>query len=130
MAVSVRREADSPSVKIATSCLDCGGIASRRGRCDSCNAKREQERGSSTQRGYGAEWRKLRRILLNKQPTCQVPTGEKGVFDNGVPWQVVCGRRTEEIDHITSKAQGGTDDRSNLRAVCRFHNRSKGSKVA
>lgn len=117
--------------RILTACLDCGAI-SEKSRCPSCRRKRERERGSSTQRGYGAEWRKLRARILREEPTCQYAWQTKTA---GV-WVVQrydlhrCLGPSEEVDHITPKAMGGTDDRSNLRAVCRFHNRSKGSKVA
>lgn len=116
--------------RIAVPCLDCGKIADKRSRCDACNRKRERERGSSTARGYGAEWRRIRIRILRRDPTCRVPTGVGGYFDNGVPWQQVCGAPSKEVDHVTPKVLGGTDDYDNLRAVCRFHNRSKGARVA
>ena len=58
---------------------------------------------SSHQRGYGAAWRRLREVVLSEEPVCRI-----------------CGERASVIcDHITPKAEGGTDDRGNLEGVCR-----------
>jgi 5-methylcytosine-specific restriction endonuclease McrA len=40
----------------------------------------------------------------------------------------ICGGRAEEIDHVKPIAKGGIHILSNLRPICRFCNRSKGSK--
>lgn len=65
-------------------------------------------RGSRHERGYGTEWDKLRLLILERDHhLCQCP-------------QCLSTSRTRlatEVDHITSKAKGGTDDPSNLRAV-------------
>ena len=34
------------------------------------------------------------------------------------------------VDHITPKAQGGTDDESNLEAICREHHTRKTGREA
>lgn len=57
---------------------------------------------SSTSRGYGAHWQKLRLHILAKEPICSV-----------------CGRMpSQHVDHITPKAQGGGDEEENLRGIC------------
>lgn len=60
-------------------------------------------------RGYGKDWDKLRkRILERDNYLCQCPDclgGAKRV------------KVATEVDHIKPKAQGGTDDPANLRAV-------------
>lgn len=61
---------------------------------------------SSHQRGYGAAWQKLRRQVLDEEVMCRVClAASKNTLATAV-------------DHITPKAKGGTDDRSNLRAIC------------
>ena len=63
---------------------------------------------SSTQRGYGAAWRKLREHVFRRDSKlCQNCLKE--------------GRITEAtvVDHIKPKAIGGTDDMDNLQSLCR-----------
>lgn len=67
---------------------------------------------SATQRGYGAEWRAARgRVLAASGGRCAI-CGEPGA---------------NEVDHITPRHLGGTDDPKNLRAVHSVCHRSKSS---
>lgn len=76
-----------------------------------CEAHREREpkplswrttSGSSTSRGYGAAWRRLRKMIIARDPFC-----------------VLCGKHpTEHVDHIVPKASGGDDSEANLRGLC------------
>jgi len=52
-------------------------------------------------RGYGSEWERIRAAHLRVQPDC-----------------VQCGRPGSHVDHITPRAQGGTDDAANLQTLC------------
>lgn len=69
------------------------------------------EEGTTTERGYGAAWRKLRMMVLREHPFCQ--SGVVCDPDN-------TGRKAPSttVDHIKPKALGGTDDDSNLQALC------------
>lgn len=68
--------------------------------------------GSSTSRGYGAGWRRLRKRILARDPFC-----------------LCCGRNvSEHVDHIVSKAAGGTDDAANLRGICEPCHKRKTAK--
>lgn len=69
--------------------------------------RQDRERGSSNARGYGYHWRKLRAVVLAEEPLCRACLAR--------------GRTTpaEHVDHITPKAEGGTDERTNLQALCR-----------
>lgn len=65
------------------------------------------DRGTAHQRGYGKAWERLRKwVLIRDDYLCQPCKAD--------------GRLTQasQVDHITPKAQGGTDDESNLQAIC------------
>jgi 5-methylcytosine-specific restriction enzyme A len=98
---------------IATPCAVpyCPKLAEKRGRCTEHLRQYERNRGTASQRGYNAEWRRLRVVILTRDPVCRYERG--------------CLQRSTEVDHIVPKARGGTNERSNLRGMCRYHNRSR-----
>lgn len=62
-------------------------------------------RPSSSKRGYGAEWQRIRLRVLAEEPFCRV-----------------CGLKAKIVDHIDGNAANVA--RSNLQAMCqRCHNR-------
>lgn len=62
---------------------------------------------SRRSRGYGPEWDRLRkRILARDKHLCQ-PCLADGHLT-----------AAKQVDHVTPKAKGGTDDESNLQAIC------------
>ena len=64
-------------------------------------------RGSRHQRGYGWAWEQLRlRILARDEHLCQQCLRADRVTV------------ATQVDHITPKAAGGTDNEGNLEAVC------------
>jgi 5-methylcytosine-specific restriction protein A len=64
--------------------------------------RQDARRGSSTERGYDAEWRAIRDRYLADHPICER-----------------CGRRRATVvHHIVRKRDGGGDDPINLLAVC------------
>jgi 5-methylcytosine-specific restriction protein A len=66
----------------------------------------DRARGSARQRGYDAEWEKLRRQVLAERPVCEAPG---------------CGSTDRlNVDHIQSlrEAPHRRLDRSNLRVLC------------
>lgn len=62
---------------------------------------------SRHERGYGSSWDKLRKQVLTEEPMCRSCFEEHGVVTAAT-----------QVDHITPKAKGGTDARSNLRPIC------------
>lgn len=61
----------------------------------------------------GPAWTKTRaRILARDHDTCGY-----------------CGQHATHVDHIVAKANGGTDDDSNLISACASCNLAKGAKV-
>ena len=61
----------------------------------------------SSDRGYGAKWRKVRDLVLRSEPLCRTCSN--------------AGRLTAatEVDHIVPKSQGGDDQVANLQPICR-----------
>lgn len=60
-------------------------------------------------RGYGAEWQKLRVLVLKRDAgLCQCDECQGGKLRITV---------ANEVHHIIPKARGGTDDMSNLQSV-------------
>lgn len=57
-------------------------------------------RPTAAQRGYNAEWRRIRDMVLMQEPYCS------------------CGRPAAEVHHVIPLTQGGSHDLSNLRAIC------------
>lgn len=83
------------------------------GYCQSHQADRkagtfaDKRRGSRHQRGYGSRWDEIRKGILERDAgLCQV------CLRNG---QVT---PATQVDHITPKCAGGTDDDSNLQSIC------------
>ena len=83
----------------------CPGYAVRRGWCAYHARMHESEydkqRGSAAERGYDSTWRELRARFLHDNPYC-----------------VICGKPATDVHHILPRAAGGTDDWSNLEALC------------
>jgi len=68
----------------------------------------KKSRGTRHERGYGSAWTKLRESILQRDAgLCQACRKQ--------------GRLTpaRDVDHIIPKAEGGTDDESNLQSLCR-----------
>lgn len=86
---------------------------SQKGYCDnhadkrSGWSRREDRTGSTTERGYGHTWRKLRIQVLKRDNYLCVAHMAKG--------QLV---EATDVDHIVNKANGGTDDMDNLQSLC------------
>lgn len=92
----------------------CPNLAVRGGRYCEEHAgeawrKDSRERGTSSERGYGARWRNLRMMVLRAHPLCADPFGVHG--DRPVT--------AREVDHIIPKRDGGPDAFENLQALCR-----------
>lgn len=100
--------------------VGCGATIALPGFCErhkteSVGWNRTHQGKTSTERGYGSKWRKVReRVMLRDCGLCQICI-RAGVI-----------RSASEVDHITNKATaraaGWTeeqiDDETNLQAVC------------
>ena len=67
----------------------------------------EQKKGNRHARGYGAAWSRLRRRIMERDSMLCQPCKSAGRISGAT-----------QVDHIVSKAQGGTDDPDNLQAIC------------
>lgn len=90
----------------------CPGIV-RNGVCSTCGPLRkprmveyDSTRGTSAARGYGYRWRQLRENFILDHPLC-VECAALGLTVAAT-----------DVDHIVAKRNGGTDDESNLQALC------------
>ena len=62
---------------------------------------------SRHERGYGNAWDKLRKLVLQRDKhLCQPCLAKRRVTP------------ATQVDHITPKAKGGTDDLDNLQGIC------------
>lgn len=80
---------------------------------------RWQHTESRQQRGYGAEWQRIREAILERDMMlCQV------CLDLGllVP--------ATEVDHIVPKHKGGNDTLTNLQAICSPCHKTKTTREA
>ena len=80
--------------------------------------KPDAVRGNRHERGYGAAWEKLRAEVLKRDEGLCQPC----LFGQMRPTPAT------EVDHIVPKAQGGTDDPSNLQSICTSCHRAKTSR--
>jgi 5-methylcytosine-specific restriction endonuclease McrA len=58
-------------------------------------------RATTAERGYAGDWPKIRARHLAQFPDC-----------------TVCGDKANHVDHIASRARGGTDYEGNLQSLC------------
>lgn len=74
----------------------------------------DADRGSRHDRGYGSKWDRLRALVIKRDNgLCQECLRQGRVTAVGhKPFTAFC-------DHIIPKAEGGTDDESNLQTLCR-----------
>ncbi|WP_213778866.1 HNH endonuclease [Caballeronia sp. dw_276] len=91
----------------------CAALVDKPGFCDahqreSSGWQRDEHRGSRHERGYGSYWTRLRtRILTRDCGLCQPCLREQRVT------------KGDAVDHIVSRAEGGSDDENNLQAICK-----------
>ena len=97
----------------ARPCLTCGRITRAGSRCEPCRLqlvrRRSAARGTRQQQGYGNDWLRLSRQVVERDGgTCRY-----------------CGGPATTADHVIPKSRGGSDDPSNLVAACRSCNSAK-----
>lgn len=108
-------------------CLDCGRLTTNPSRCDehqrAWQARQDQRRGSASARGYDSTWRRnVRRALAT----------HRARFGNWCPGYQIQPHPSTDLtgDHITSLANGGTNEVTNIQILCRGCNSRKHSRPA
>ena len=84
-----------------------GGLCAVHARERAQRREVEAPRLTPAQRGYDARWRKRRAAFLREHPYCADPYQLHAAAVNST-----------DVDHIISKKEGGTDDDTNLQALC------------
>lgn len=88
----------------------CYKMASKHGKCEDHQPEPwlSSKGKTPTERGYGADWVKIRaKALLRDGHLCKI------CFKGGIITVAT------EVDHILNKAKGGTNSMSNLQSVCK-----------
>lgn len=70
----------------------------------------DTHRGSRHERGYGTEWDKARKRIMERDAGLCQECRRQGYVT-----------RAYAVDHIVCKAEGGADDDGNLEAICKPH---------
>ena len=90
----------------------CAGLV-RDGVCSACgplrrqsDAEHDKRRGTSAQRGYGGRWQRLRRMFLRANPLCAE------CANHGTTTAAT------DVHHMVARRDGGSDEWSNLQALC------------
>ncbi|MDO9235989.1 MAG: HNH endonuclease [Aquabacterium sp.] len=68
----------------------------------------DKQRGTRHERGYGSAWDKLRALILARDAGLCQPCSKKDRVS-----------LASAVDHRIPKAEGGTDEESNLQSICR-----------
>jgi 5-methylcytosine-specific restriction endonuclease McrA len=85
--------------------VDSGGRCAKHRREEQANG-RGWARGTTTERGYGTHWQKLRAVVLGEEPLCR-ECSRRGIVTPATL-----------VDHILPKASNGSDARENLQPLC------------
>ena len=73
-----------------------------------------REGRTTTERGYGHAWRKVRAKALKRDRGLCVHCYREGILTIAT-----------DVDHIVRKADGGTDSLGNLQSLCKAHHAQK-----
>ena len=83
------------------------GLCEKHQKTDNGWQQWQKRKGNTTQRGYGADWRKIRRRILERDHHLCQEHLKQGVITPG-----------NHVDHIVPKAQGGDNSDANLQTLC------------
>jgi 5-methylcytosine-specific restriction protein A len=83
-------------------CSDRGRAVPGKSRCAAHGGGAWARTSPASRSRYDAQWRQIRGRVLQENPRCQT-----------------CGETATDVHHVVAAADGGGDDRSNLRSVCR-----------
>ena len=72
----------------------------------------QSKRPTPDKLGYGSRWKRLRLMVLARNPMCQICKTKP----------------SEHVDHIVAKADGGDDSMKNLQGLCQSCHSRKTAK--
>jgi len=79
--------------------------------------KNQRDNGNRHMRGYGYRWEKKRKEILERDEFLCQQCKREGIFTDAT-----------HVDHIKAKANGGSDESSNLQSLCAPCHRKKTAK--
>lgn len=87
----------------------CRYLSKARGRCEQHQREAwETSKGKTAEeRGYGSAWKKIRKQALARDNFLCIPCERNGIYTPA-----------SEVDHVTPKSRGGTDELNNLQSIC------------
>jgi len=101
-------------------CLECGELSDG-SRCPKHRRARERARGSAAARGYGSQYRALRKLAIDAH------LQKYGAVCPGYGVAPHTATRAElSVDHIIPLADGGRNDPTNVQVICLTCNKRKG----
>ncbi|WP_448216278.1 HNH endonuclease [Endozoicomonas sp. 2B-B] len=86
---------------------DRSGYCEKHQKTDGTWQQWQKKKGNTTQRGYGADWRKIRKRILERDSYLCQSCMRKGILT-----------AANIVDHIKARAHGGDNSDSNLEAIC------------
>ncbi|MGJ8680505.1 HNH endonuclease [Paraglaciecola sp.] len=103
----------------AASCPNIASASKYHGFCEEHKDRggwygNERDKGNDTARGYGWAWRKLSKLIKERDKGLCQEHKRKGIFKAG-----------SQVDHIKPREQGGNDEHSNLELLCNDCHRTK-----
>ena len=106
-------------VEFPRACISCGRAIPNQAHAGWCpRGKTWKRRPTRNQAAYSGDWPTLVKQIIQRDPWCQLR------FPN-------CERLSVQVDHILGVSEGGTNDPTNLRGVCkRCHARRTGQQGA
>jgi 5-methylcytosine-specific restriction enzyme A len=76
-------------------------------KCDKHSREADRRRGTATERGYGTEWRKIRKAYLQRHPYCEDAEG--------------CIAPATDVHHLHGLGPKGDNSDASLQALCHSH---------
>ena len=88
------------------------------GRCPAHSRQGDRLRGSASQRGYDHRWHLVSEALRRAHPVCGMRHDDTMDTVNSQCARLGLTVMAQCTDHTIPKAQGGTDDETNLMSAC------------